>query len=109
MEILTKTDRAMEMLSVLENPRHKEKEAIAGRLNMSVRQVYRAWNKVKKIREESLIYVRDLDKWKSYCMWLYRFFTEKWFPDPEKKFSKKENILLSKIENDLREMEESQG
>ena len=107
MEVLSKTDRAMEMLSVLENPKHKEKEAIAGKIGMSVRQVYRAWKKVKKIREESLIYVIELDKWKSYSLWLYKFFTEKWFPDPAKKFTKKETILLSKIEVDLQEMEVS--
>ncbi len=107
MEVLSKTDRAMELLSILENPRHKEKEAIAGKIGMSVRQVYRAWNRVRKIREESLIYVKELDKWKSYSIWLYKFFTEKWFPDPDKKFTKKETILLTKIEIDLKIMEES--
>ena len=105
MEILSKTDRAMELLSVLENPRHKEKEAIAGRIGMSVRQVYRAWNIVKKIREENINYVRELDKWKSYSIWLYNYFTQNWFPVPDKRITKTQSVLLAKIEVDLTEME----
>lgn len=98
MENLNKTQKAMDLLSILKDPRFLEKTAIAKKLDMSTRQVYRAWDKVLESRKESLIYVDDLKKWKSYAKFLYLFFTEKWYPDPEKDYSKREKTLLGKIE-----------
>jgi hypothetical protein len=94
----------MEMLSLFEDPKYLEKEAIAGKLSMSVRQVYRAWDKVLEGREKSQRYVTELDKVKSYCHFLYNFFTAKWYPDPSKTFTQKEERLLAKIEKELEEM-----
>jgi len=105
MQTLTKTERAMEMLSLFDLPKYKEKVVIAGKLSMSVRQVYRAWDKVSAIRRERLDYVKQLEKWRAYCMWLYNLFTEKWFPDPGKKFTRTEKKLLGKIEGELKEIE----
>ena len=102
MENLNKTQKAMDLLSILKDPRFLEKTAIAEKLDMSTRQVYRAWDRVLESRKESLTYVDDLKKWKSYALFLYNFFTEKWYPDPEKEFSRKETTLLGKIEKSLK-------
>lgn len=104
MENLNKTEKAMDLLSILKDPRFREKTAVAEKLGMSTRQVYRAWDRVVKNRKESLIYVDDLKKWKSYALFLYTFFTDKWYPDPEKDFTKKDTTLLSKIEKDLKKL-----
>lgn len=103
---LTKTDRAIEMLSLYEDAKYYEKALVAAKLSMSIRQVYRAWKRLLRDREDRLIFVNELEKWKSYSMFLYKFFTEKWFPDSEKEFTKKDTMFLEKIENDLKNMEE---
>lgn len=105
MENLTKTEKAMEMLSLFDLPKYNEKAMIAGKLSMSVRQVYRAWERVLEIRKKNQMGVNTLDKWRAYCLWLYKFFTEKWFPDPDKQFSNTEKVLLNKIEVDLLKLE----
>lgn len=109
MENLNKTEKAMDLLSILKDPRFREKTAIAEKLEMSTRQVYRAWRRVVANRKESLLYVDDLKKWKSYCLFLHTFFTEKWYPDPEKEFTKKDTTLLGKIEKDLRKLVSSKA
>jgi len=100
----TLTEQAMEMLALFDNPKFKEKRRVAMKLEMSIRQVYRAWDRVEKEREKAYQKVSLLAELTSYLTY-YKSIIMKLIEN-HYKITKKDGIKMDKIDIRMLELKE---